>query len=284
MSIDSTWLRCPNCFTDLSPVADRTFGCTQGHRFDRSKHGFLTLLPPKAPKTIGDDRDMLEARAALLGSGVYAPVSNALVDAAGAHPEGRASGLRIADLGCGTGHYSAELARALPDASFLLADRSPDAVRASRRALPQSTGVVLDIWRPLPLRSATADLVLNVFAPRNGSEFARLLRTGGHLLTIVPTERHLLELRAAGLMLEVPSGKSERLVEQFAADGFAPTEVRRIEYELLADATTRRLLAGMGPSAHHAAGAAAHTNEPDVAPLSVTVSVELLVLERRGAD
>jgi len=283
MSIDSTWLRCPNCFQDLSPVTDRTFGCESGHRFDRSKYGFLTLLPPKAPKTMGDDRSMLDARAALLGSGAYRPISDALVDAAGRIlGPGVDPSLRVADLGCGTGHYSAELARAIPGLRLLLADRSPDAVRVSLRAIPGSTGVVVDIWRPLPLRSSTADLVLNVFAPRNGPEFARILRPGGRLFVVVPTERHLLELRDAGLMLDVPPGKSERVAAQLAADGFVPVAIRRIEYELAADRATRGLLAGMGPSAHHAGGGSAA--EPDASSTTVTVSVELLELERSLTD
>ena len=61
MSIDTTWLRCPNCLLHLDAVDDRTLGCDTGHRFDISKHGVVTLLPPKAPRTIGDDRAMLDA-------------------------------------------------------------------------------------------------------------------------------------------------------------------------------------------------------------------------------
>ncbi|MFE6966240.1 methyltransferase domain-containing protein [Agromyces sp. NPDC057679] len=287
MSIDSTWLRCPNCFLDLSPVDDRTFGCETGHRFDRSKHGFLTLLPPKAPRTVGDDPGMLRARAGLLGSGAYTPISDALIEAVRSvsdSPQTRAAGesgspLRVADLGCGTGHYSAELARALPELGFLLADRSPDAVRASLRALPAATGVVLDIWRPLPLRTDCVDVILNVFAPRNLDEFARVLRPGGTLLTVVPTERHLRELRRDGLMLDIPSGKSSGLTEQLSALGFATDSITAIEYPLQADATTRLLLADMGPSAHHAETLAQDATAGSTgaeATVPVTVSIELL--------
>lgn len=294
MSIDSTWLRCPNCFLGLSPVDDRTFGCETGHRFDRSKYGYLTLLPPKAPRTIGDDPDMLAARAELLGSGAFAPISDALVEAVraaqrdlstpGRHEEAGTfpTALRIADLGCGTGHYSAELVRALPELELLLADRSPDAVRASLRALRSATGIVLDIWRPLPLRTDAADVVLNVFAPRNLEEFARVLRPGGSLLIVVPTERHLQELRRDGLVLDIPSGKSTRLIEQYTGAGFALRSNTAIEYSLEADAATRLLLADMGPSAHHVDALAHEAQGADetAAPIqSVTVSVEVLSLE-----
>ncbi|HEY5861011.1 MAG TPA: methyltransferase domain-containing protein, partial [Actinomycetota bacterium] len=167
MSIDTTWLRCPNCLLDLSAIDDLVFGCPNGHRFDRARQGYLTLLPPRAPHTIGDDREMLAARVALLDHGAYSPIAEAVAAAAAAVPAmAPGAPARIADLGCGTGYYSAAVARTLPAATFLLADRSPDAVRISLRALPHATGVVLDLWRPLPIRDDTVDVALNVFAPR----------------------------------------------------------------------------------------------------------------------
>ena len=279
MSIDSTWLRCPNCFLDLEPVELHVYGCAAGHRFDRAKHGYLTLLAPRAPRTIGDDREMLAARAALLEGGAYAPIAVALVDAVQSTvlPTASPAPLRIADLGCGTGYYSAMLARALPEAAFLLADRSPDAVRASLRQHPEATGVVLDIWRPLPVRDGIVDVALNVFAPRNGAEFARILRHDGHLFVIVPTDAHLQELRVDGALLDVPTGKADRVTEQLAPVGLAVRSITPVEYTIEADAATRGLLAGMGPSAHHAAELA--STDAAEGSIAVTVSVELLVFE-----
>ena len=282
MSIDSTWLRCPNCFLDLSQVDVRVYGCTAGHRFDRAKHGYLTLLAPRAPRTIGDDREMLAARAALLEGGAFAPIAAALVDAVRSTlPTASPSPLRIADLGCGTGYYSAALARALPEAVFLLADRSPDAVRASLREQADATGVVLDIWRALPVRDAVVDVALNVFAPRNGAEFARILRHDGRLFVVVPTDAHLRELRAEGALLDVPTGKADRVAEQLAVVGLTARSVTPVEYTIDADASTRALLADMGPSAHHAAelSPAGDAN----GSRTVTVSVELLVFEHSPA-
>ena len=282
MSIDSTWLRCPNCFLDLSQVDVHVYGCAAGHRFDRAKHGYLTLLAPRAPRTIGDDRAMLAARAALLEGGAFAPIAAALVDAVRSTlPTTSPAPLRIADLGCGTGYYSAALARALPEAVFLLADRSPDAVRASLREQPDATGVVLDIWRALPVRDAVVDVALNVFAPRNGAEFARILRHDGRLFVVVPTDAHLRELRAEGALLDVPTGKADRVAAQLAVVGLTARSVTPVEYTIDADASTRALLADMGPSAHHAAelSPAGDAN----GSRTVTVSVELLVFEHSPA-
>lgn len=274
MSIDSTWLRCPNCFADLSPIDDRVYGCARGHRFDRSKHGYLTLLPPRAPRTLGDDREMLTARAELLGQGAYSPIAEEVVGAAGVHDSGSSvDRLRIADIGCGTGYYAERLAETRPGASLLLADRSPEAVRASLRAVPRGTGVVLDIWRPLPLRDAVADVVLDVFAPRNPAEFARILRPDGRLVVVVPRVNHLRELRDGGMLLDIPPEKANAVTDQLAAVGLAPRGAVRVEYRLHADRRTRTLLAGMGPSAHHSASLGEIT--PDET-LEVTIAVDVL--------
>ncbi|MFB9309930.1 SAM-dependent methyltransferase [Agromyces hippuratus] len=294
MSIDSTWLRCPNCFQDLEPVTDRVLGCSAGHRFDLAKHGSVTLLPPKAPRTAGDDRQMLEARSQLLESGAYAPIVDALAASVrgetdrgepGAPPSAPSAdpserlGPRIADLGCGTGYYARGLSASVDGASVLLADRSPTAVRMAMRGVPESTGVVLDLWRPLPLRDASADLAINVFAPRNPPEFARIVRTGGLLIVVVPTAEHFLELRRLGAALDVPEGKAELVTAQFTAAGFTPSRTTRVEYPLVTDAATRELLVDMGPAAHHRSHATGAEASGD---LSVTVSVDVVTFVRRS--
>jgi 23S rRNA (guanine745-N1)-methyltransferase len=270
MSIDATWLRCPNCSSGLEPITERVFGCENGHRFDRSKHGYLTLLPPKAPRTVGDDRPMLAARAALLDGGAYAPIADAVIrSAAGAlHSESR-----VADLGCGTGYYSARLVEAEPEARLLVADRSPEAVRAALRAVPSATGVVLDIWRPLPLRDASADVILDVFAPRNAPEFARVLRPDGRLVVVVPRATHLQELRAQGVLLDIPPEKATIVTAQLAPAGFVPIGSEAVDYELRADAATRALLAGMGPSARHSSSLAGADDSGDRRVITVAVDV-----------
>ena len=276
MSIDSTWLRCPNCFRDLDLIDARTLGCTEGHRFDVAKNGAVTLLPPRAPRTIGDSREMLEARHDLLASGIYRPIAAAIIDASRSRVAASVA-VRVADLGCGTGYYAAQLAEELPNAAFLLADRSATAVRMAMRGVPASTGVILDLWRPLPVRDATADVAVNVFAPRNAAEFARILRPDGALIVVVPTGDHLRELRTTGGMLDIPRDKDAHVTGRLLPAGFELERSERVEYVADVDVAQRAALVDMGPSAHHAH---ADRHGPDLA--AVTVSVDVLLF-RLGA-
>lgn len=286
MSIDSTWLRCPNCFQSLESVDERVLGCDTGHRFDLTKHGTVTLLPPRAPSLTGDSREMLEARAELLESGVYEPIARALEDGAAANLHLEGSAPRIVDLACGTGYYSGRLSARFDAANLLLVDRSPTAVRMARRGNPHATGVVLDLWRPLPIRDAVADLSINVFAPRNPDEFARITRAGGLLAVVVPTDRHLAELRSSGAMLDIPSGKAEQVTTQLSSAGFDPVTSTTLDYVAELDEAQCAALVGMGPAAHHVRPSdQATAPSPGVGSgagiTAVTVSVDVLLFRRR---
>lgn len=270
----SEWVRCPNCFLDLEPVAERTLGCAAGHRFDLHRHGYATLLPPRAPAHHGDTREMLAARELVLGSGVYEPIVDAVV--ALASPSlGGAAPARLIDFGCGTGHYSrAVAATATQGAQVLFTDRSPAAVRWSTLALPDASGVVLDVWAPLPIRDGVADLALDVFAPRNPAEFARVLRPDGRVVVVVPRASHLAELRAGGGMLDVPEGKAEGVAAQFAPF-FELASTRSVEAEVLFSAEQAAATRGMGPAGHHEL-----ERRSESEPVTATLAVDVLAFQR----
>ncbi|WP_434318995.1 hypothetical protein [Leifsonia sp. P73] len=141
------------------------------------------------------------------------------------------------------------------------------------RSSPDVDGLVADTWRPLPVRSHSADAVLDVFAPRNLPEFHRVLRPGGTLAVVVPRADHLASLRAEGTMLDIPSDKADDVIAA-AEPLYAPLTREHVSYELALDDALRAALAGMGPSARHAATAPA-----DAA--ATTVSVDVLTFSAR---
>ena len=99
----------------------------------------------------------------------------------------------------------------------------------------------------LPLRDATAGVVLCVFAPRGPAEIARVLEPGGALVLVTPTARHLAELVEALGLLRVDARKEERVAASVGSQ-LEPAEREELSFALALDAAAVRALASMGPS------------------------------------
>ena len=101
-------------------------------------------------------------------------------------------------------------------------DISRDALICAHRRAPELTLAVASIAH-LPVADASCDLVLNVFAPHDAAEFARVLRTNGVLLRVIPLERHLWGLKQA-----VYDRPYENTVPDPALPGFTLAEQRAL--------------------------------------------------------
>jgi 23S rRNA (guanine745-N1)-methyltransferase len=119
------------------------------------------------------------------------------------------------------------------------------------------------------VRDSVADLVLSVFAPRNGREIARVLRPGGALVVTTPTEQHLVELVERLGLLTVDERKRERLATALDAH-FALERRRDHEWSLELTPGDVANAVAMGPSARHATRA-----ETGTAGTHVTASVTI---------
>jgi 23S rRNA (guanine745-N1)-methyltransferase len=273
------YLTCPHCALGLAlDAAGRSLRCPGGHVFDVAKQGYVSLLPGDAHTGTGDTAEMVAARADFLAAGHYAPIAAALAEAAaGAH--GADAGL-VVDLGAGTGYYLAQVLDALPGAVGAALDISKFALRRAARAHPRAGAVVCDAWRPLPLADGCADLLLNVFAPRNGPEIHRVLRPGGRVLLVSPTTRHLGELVDALGLLAVDEEKDRRIEEKLSP-WLVPVGREEVEFELRLSHRDAAAVVGMGPNAWHTrpeALAAALAGLPE--PVAVTGSVRVAVYQR----
>ncbi|MEU6245405.1 putative RNA methyltransferase [Streptomyces sp. NPDC047024] len=253
-------LRCPVCRAPSLRREGNALRCPAGHAFDIARHGYAGLLTG-ARATSGDDAAMVRARERFLAGGRYAPVRDAV---AGLAMEGVPAGTgAVLDAGCGTGYYLAGALDRLPAARGLGLDSSVRALRTAARAHERAAAAAWDVFRPFPLADRVADVVLDVFAPRNPAEFHRVLRPGGRLVVARPTGRHLAELRAP---VAVDPAKEERLrraMEPF----FTATVTERVEYVLSLPPADARDLLDMTPTARHLGPSEAEL------PRQVTVSV-----------
>ncbi|MCO8305934.1 MULTISPECIES: putative RNA methyltransferase [Streptomyces] len=239
-------LICPVCRARLVP-AGRAARCAEGrHTFDIARQGYLGLLTGRRARS-ADTAAMVRARSAFLAGGHYAPLARRLAGLAGALcPDGRT----VLDAGVGTGYYLSAVLDALPRAVGLGLDASPYALRAAARAHGRAAAASWDIWRPLPVRTGSVDLVLNVFAPRNGGEFHRVLRPDGALLVVTPAPRHLRELQGRLGTLRVDPAKPRRLHTALSGH-FRPGGTETLEYAVTLTADDIDHLVSMGPTAYH---------------------------------
>ncbi len=243
-------LRCPSCGASLSE-AGRALACARGHRFDLARQGHVALLPPRRRSPRGDSPAMVAAREAFLGAGHFAPLAEAVTAAARAAIGRDAAGGRpVVDLGAGTGYHLSALLEELTDSWGIALDASRSALRRALRAHPRIAAIACDVWQELPVRDAATHLVVNVLAPRNGPEIARVLSPEGALVVVTPTQRHLAQLVPALGMLAVAADKPARL-DAALSPHLRAVRRRRVEFEMSLAHSDVRALVAMGPSAHH---------------------------------
>jgi 23S rRNA (guanine745-N1)-methyltransferase len=276
----SEWLRCPNCFQDLEPRDTLALACSNAHSFDVNKRRYISLIAG-SKKLQSDSPAMLDARDTFLGAGWYAGLRNTLADVVAGERPGR-----LIDVGCGTGYYLDGVLERSPITATLAMDLSPAAVARTVRTVGAGhagtavDGLVADVWSPLPIRDSSADVILNVFAPRNALEFHRVLRTDGTLVVVVPHDTHLAELRAAGLMLEVQPDKAAQLIESLA-ERFTLASRHHVASTMSLSAADVAALVGMGPSAHHARSQVAEPAD-EAALWTVSAAFDILMFGKAG--
>ncbi|RAO30604.1 23S rRNA (guanine(745)-N(1))-methyltransferase [Micromonospora saelicesensis] len=284
-------LRCPVCGEPLAEATAGTTGalrCPRRHSFDIARQGYVNLLAGRAPH-VGDSAEMVAARADFLAAGHYDLISAALSAAAteaagrlrasptpdfGAYP-------LVVDAGAGTGRYLGAVLAALPDAVGLALDVSKPALRRAARAHPRAAAALADTWQRLPLADASTAVLLNVFAPRNGPEFHRVLDPAGTLLVVTPDTDHLAELVDVLDLLRVDPDKADRVAASLGGH-FTPVSSAVHRAELALTRPEVATLVGMGPSAWHTDPAALATRLAALPePVRVTVAVRLDVLRPR---
>jgi 23S rRNA (guanine745-N1)-methyltransferase len=255
-------LRCPVC-RDRLEAAGAALRCPAGHSFDLARQGYVDLTAGRVTHA-GDTAEMLSARQALLEAGHFRVLTEALGEAVGDLPPGL-----VVDVGAGTGHHLAALLEGRPHDVGLAVDVSKPALRRAARAHPRLGAVRADAWRGLPIADGAAGTVLNVFAPRSGAEFHRILRPDGTLIVVTPAPEHLHELVAAADLVRVDPAKAERLSAALSP-WFAAAGTRRYAWPLRLTPDEARAVVAMGPSAWHDGPARVPAE-----PVPVTAAVEV---------
>lgn len=211
-------LVCPVCSKELN----REVGCLRcgnGHSFDLAKEGYVNLLrTSKKGDLIGDDKFSARSRRDFLNKGYYAPLRDALCEIF-RDREGK-----LLDICCGEGYYTAALGENTCLSVFGF-DISREMVRlASKRG--KGTYFVANM-AAIPIAEGSMDYCTHLFAPFNETAFAKVLRSGGSLFTVVPGRYHLWGLKQA--LYDTPYENDEKLPQtellQFVASRIITAEI-----------------------------------------------------------
>lgn len=287
---EDAWpLTCPVCDSDLSRGGG-VLSCRHGHSFDVARDGYVNLLPAQHRQRgmEGDTADMVRARRRFLDEGHYGLLRDALTaKIADVLTERTATDTQqkrrtcIAEVGCGEGYYLGGVADDLPSGlrcgvAFVGTDLSKSAVKLAAKRHPDLTLFVADVHRKLCMRTGSVSVLLDVFSPRNSDEFARVLEPEGHLLVVIPSQRHLGSLRSALGLIGIQQDKERRVVDQFS-DRFSLVDRAQLQFsmELSPDAVTD--LVEMGPNHWHERK---QGEERDQGTISTEASFVLLHFQR----
>jgi len=208
-------LACPIC-NGLLEQDSTSLKCSNNHSFDISSEGYVNLLRKKLP---GDTKEMLTARRDFLEQGYYQPLSDLINDLVYTYMPLSSSPSAILDAGCGEGYYTDRLQQSLLahnyQAQCIGLDISKDAIRMAAKRYKQVCFVVANIKERLVFVDGAMQVVLNIFAPRNPAEFARVLVPGALLLVIIPGSDHLQQLRSVLHLLNIEEDKEQKVIAQF---------------------------------------------------------------------
>ena len=232
------------CGSEVSPRNPKG----KKHLFDGGAGGYVNLAPQHSGG--GDSKEAVRARSAFLRSGYYAPAAEAI---AGLVREITPQNGLVLDAGCGEGYYSGHIAK--EGHPILGVDLSKFAVDAAAKAARRerneegcdsrtlySVGSVFE----LPVADESFDTLVNIFAPCAPAEYARVLRSGGHLIVAGAGERHLFGLKQ--VIYDDPYLNDPRRDLPAEGDGFTLEEVRNVTCTItVTDPAHREALFSMTP-------------------------------------
>ena len=229
---------CPICGGSLTRQEKR-YCCAAGHSFDIARQGYVNLLPVQQKHSVdpGDTREQVLSRRAFLDTGIYAPILEAVTEAA---RRWGASG-EMLDVGCGEGYYGAGLYKAL-GLPLTGVDISKEAVRwaAGRYKGPNWLCATA---AHLPVKDGSVGLLTSLFALTLPEEFRRVLRPEGLFFQVLAAEDHLLGLKS--IVYEELTHKEKNTVPTLP--GFRLVESRPIRFSFTLEGEQIRNLFAMTP-------------------------------------
>ncbi len=232
-----------------SPVCILEVGCGEGYYLARLKRYLDRLSEPGSREKIGDSQPRLAG-----GTGSTRPARRA-----GGSPP-------VFSQLPGRFHYFGM-------------DISKEAVRLAAKQYQGIGFFVADVKRKILMADHSVAVLLNLFAPRDAAEFDRVVAKQGLLLIVIPSPRHLANLRLELGLLAIEENKRQRIMENFAG-AFTLVNERAIEYEIELSSAELRDLIQMTPNYWHGVPNERWSGLEGRQPIETTASFTILELGR----
>lgn len=231
-------LICPICGEPLRQE-EKNWICANAHCFDTARQGYVNLLTVQQKHSLapGDTREQVLSRRAFLESGIYAPISQALNQAALDYD---AQG-EILDVGCGEGYYSVRLAEKM-GLPLTGVDISKEAVRCAAAKYKNARWLCATAAH-IPVASGSAGVLTSLFAITLPEEFHRILREQGLFFQVLAAEDHLLGLKS--IVYDQLIHKQKNTVPELP--GFTLLESRPIRFSFQIEGEQVKQLFSMTP-------------------------------------
>jgi 23S rRNA (guanine745-N1)-methyltransferase len=183
--------RCPLCQQALTLI-DKSYRCSKNHSFDLAKQGYVNLLPVqfKHSKAPGDNKAMVQARRAFLDKGFYQPLVDNILALYEVYAE---LSDNVFDAGCGEGFYTHQHKN--DQNKVYGVDIAKETIKIAAKRYQDCSFSVATL-SDLPFDDEHFGWLYSVYAPILETEFTRILKKGGYLLTVTPAENHLIELKS----------------------------------------------------------------------------------------
>ena len=240
------FLICPVCESPLLRVDER-LRCFNRHSFRVAEGGYLDLrLSEEGAQSRGGIAETLRERRSLSGGDFFTPLSRQINTrvyqnlADHVLLKNRPLDSCVLDAACGEGHFLCELKNYLDEQlqseriEYLGVDASEAAVRRAAKKYEGICWVASAPHAGVPVAANSVQVLLNIFAPHNPVEFARIMPRGALLIVVAPNPRHLTDLRATLRLPNTDEDEPRRAATQ-CGGAFRLADVDTVEYDLNLD-------------------------------------------------
>lgn len=190
MWIDNNIFVCPKCGKALENNG-KSLICADGHCYDIAKSGYVNLLLVNKKNSLapGDNKEMIKARESVMSKDYYKSLADKIISLI---PK---CAVDILDAGCGVGYIPYRIKEALNNANVCGFDISKYAIDSAAKKYKNVNFAVCSS-NQIPVRNDTFDVVICAFAPVFADEIGRILKKDGIFIRIVPSEKHLFNLKS----------------------------------------------------------------------------------------